>query len=89
MMATCKDCLHDEVCAYVKPDLPLCADFKDRSKYVTRDKGEWGAPFKVDADNIGYKCSECGEFGVPCWHFCPNCGADMRKGENGWHSFIK
>ena len=50
---------------------------------VVREKGEWGAPFKVDADNIGRKCSQCGEFGVPCFNFCPNCGADMRKGENG------
>ena len=26
----------------------------------------------------GYKCSECGFECVPYWHFCPNCGADMR-----------
>lgn len=50
---------------------------------VVREKGEWGTPIKVDADNVGYKCSQCGEFGVPCWRFCPNCGADMRKGEDG------
>ena len=39
--------------------------------------GRWGDPIKVDADNNGYKCSECGEFGVPCWNYCPNCGARM------------
>lgn len=42
-----------------------------------RPNGKWGNPIKVDAENIGYKCSECGEFGVPCWHYCPNCGARM------------
>ena len=42
-----------------------------------RPNGKWGNPIKVDAENIGYKCSEYGEFGVPCWHYCPNCGARM------------
>lgn len=40
-MATCEDCLHIEVCAYIKHDLPICSDFADRSKYVVREKGEW------------------------------------------------
>lgn len=39
--------------------------------------GDWGKPFKVDAHNNGYKCSECGYYGVPCWHYCPKCGARM------------
>ena len=39
--------------------------------------GQWGKPIKVDADNVGYKCSNCGEFGAPCWNFCPCCGANM------------
>ena len=39
--------------------------------------GRWGDPVKVDADNNGYKCSECGEFGAPCWNYCPDCGARM------------
>ena len=32
-MMTCKDCLHVEVCAYIKPDLPICSDFADRSRF--------------------------------------------------------
>ena len=24
------------------------------------------------------KCSICGKKGFPDWHYCPNCGADMR-----------
>lgn len=39
--------------------------------------GRWDGPFKVSADDVGYKCSVCGEYGVPCWNYCPNCGAKM------------
>ena len=84
-MMTCKDCLHVEVCAYIKPDLPICSDFADRSRYVVREKGEWE----------GTNCSRCGgsymdyadadsypAIGEPKPDFCPNCGSDMRKEEN-------
>ena len=92
---TCKDCLHFEACESMLRAMGYqcdgdgadaderCDTFADRSRHVVREKGEWGNPIKVDADNNGYKCSECGEFGAPCWSYCPNCGADMRKGENG------
>lgn len=32
-----------------------------------------------------YECSRCGEkvIGKPDWRFCPNCGAEMREGEDG------
>lgn len=31
-----------------------------------------------------YRCSECKEdTNNWFWHYCPNCGADMRGGENG------
>ena len=42
--------------------------------------GKWGKPVKVDADNVGYNCSECGEFGAPCWNYCPHCGCKMDGG---------
>ena len=30
-----------------------------------------------------YECSKCGQYGTRIWHFCPNCGADMRpKGDD-------
>ena len=48
-----------------------------------RPKGEW----EEKNDRYGYFCSVCGEL-LPCSEeydfrtdFCPNCGADMRKGE--------
>lgn len=78
-MLTCVDCLHIEVCAYIKHDLPICSDFADRSKYVVREKGEWTphgfCPFcKVEAIT---EWDECGGAQIKT-NFCPNCGADMR-----------
>ena len=48
---------------------------------IERPHGEWVDPQNVGANNW---CSVCGEFilhydGI-C-NYCPNCGADMRKGE--------
>lgn len=87
-MATCKECLHYDVCErYGRTvDFPVddgvCLDFADRSKYVVREKGEWE----------GTSCSRCGgsymdyadadsypAIGEPKPDFCPNCGSDMRK----------
>ena len=51
--------------------------FEDGKKAVEVVHGNWGKPFKVDADHFGHKCSECGYYGVPCWHYCPHCGAKM------------
>ena len=49
---------------------------------VVREKGEWKKVGKHD-----WRCTACG-IGVPYedtgHHFCPNCGADMRKGENAY-----
>ena len=52
-----------------------------------RPKGEWVRPTKIDGRTFNVPhCSACG--GVPCGvdehtHFCPNCGADMRGGDDG------
>lgn len=87
-MLTCVDCLHIEVCAYIKHDLPICSDFADRSKYVVREKGEWEI-IRDDYDNELMRCPVChaemydGENDTvdSTPNFCPNCGADMRKGD--------
>ena len=39
--------------------------------------GRWNGPFRVDANNNKYECSECGFWGVPGWVACPKCGARM------------
>ena len=44
-----------------------------------RKKGKW---LLIDAGYYDYvKCSQCGETLVWGKNFCPNCGADMREGE--------
>ena len=51
---------------------------------VERKKGKWETT-RPDAPMFGfYYCSLCGRKRTsPQDHFCPNCGADMRK-ENRW-----
>lgn len=42
-----------------------------------RKKGKW------EVTSFYTKCSECGEsFPIIPQNFCPNCGADMRGGDN-------
>ena len=58
---------------------------------VVREEGEW-LHVCGKGRHAEYECSECkihvcfdekigGD--IPAYNFCPNCGADMRKGENG------
>ena len=54
-----------------------------------RMRGRWETIEGWDGDEV-YRCSECGEEfvlidGTPKengYHFCPNCGADMREGQD-------
>lgn len=84
-MATCKDCLHVDVCgwSYLPPTAEQCVDFKDRSKYVVREKGEWVFKHNPITDPKGYfiriVCPKCNLHTGQVSNFCPNCGADMRK----------
>ena len=79
-MATCKDCLHDDVCPvpHLK-DASICPHFKDRGKFVEQKTGRW-IETKL---NVGGWCSECNHyyewFEVDEAHFCPHCGAKMNK----------
>ena len=73
----------------------LCIHFVDRSRYVVREKGEWvgwHGDRRVSDDEYGmpiyrhyhyFSCRKCGRRTAVRENFCPNCGADMRKGENG------
>lgn len=45
---------------------------------VVREKGEWR-----QHTNASVECPVCGGITAMLYNFCPNCGADMRKGENG------
>ena len=45
-----------------------------------RPQGEWICKDKVDGHMFGYSCSNCRNPEWQITRFCPNCGADMRKG---------
>ena len=51
------------------------------SAQTERKKGRWERiPFSFAG---GYRCSVCGQKSwEKYWHFCPNCGADMRGDDN-------
>ena len=67
--------------AYLCTEFVLCslADFLITNGAVVREKGEW----VWDKRFSDYKCSICGGYDMGKSAFCRNCGADMRKGENG------
>lgn len=91
---TCKNCLHFDVCYIVEhygadPHEEGaehdCEQFKDRSRYVVREKGEW----RNNKDEYP-ECDKCGYMpqydpmidDIYYSDFCPNCGADMRRRES-------
>ena len=71
-MATCKDCLHVEICKFKDLPAPLsdsyireseciekrCGDFKDRSRFVELKSAEWIEDEDMYGDPI-YRCSNC------------------------------
>ena len=44
-----------------------------------RPHGEWVLDKEFSFVLNIYECSKCRFNGSKRWHFCPNCGADMRK----------
>lgn len=90
-MATCKDCLHYEVCVIVEHSTSEdedyltefgCDDFKDHSKWMEQKCGRWiekTNPWGQDGSH-SYDCSNCGERTCVVGQrlrYCPNCGAKM------------
>ena len=59
-------------------------DFFNAVMQRIRPKGEWMPIIEAnefgEAYQAGIYCSECGETLGCEANFCPNCGADMRKG---------
>lgn len=54
--------------------LPGAQPERKKGKWIEHNPHKWGLGIK-------YECSECG-YEVDCEepNFCPNCGADMRRG---------
>lgn len=41
-------------------------------------KGKWIKEYEEWFTDYPYKCTNCGKYSRARYHFCPNCGADMR-----------
>ena len=80
-MAICDKCLHNEVCKYgerrsngIYCSGEDCLQFKDRTKWITRIKGNWIA----GADG-SYMCPVCSKvFRYEIGFFCSECGAELK-----------
>jgi hypothetical protein len=91
-MATCKDCIHYNVC---KEDLSFnnldidkgifyenCSDFKNKADFVEVKHGEW-KPTNIPAyfGGVIYECSLCGakdgDHTKILGKYCWRCGAKM------------
>lgn len=80
-------------CAYSKHEHcmeELLVDHLIANGVVVREKGEWDdtGRYLFRDGSLAIRCNLCGaalhqeEWDKYNWRFCPNCGADMRKGEN-------
>lgn len=70
------------------PNLDYCQIIiASGTPYEERPHGEWKETgYETGALGITYRqtqCSNCGwEHALPMWlNFCPNCGAEMRRGD--------
>lgn len=57
------------------------AEFKITTLPTAERKGHW-IELKCGSASL-WKCSECGELFLEDFYYCPNCGADMRGGNDG------
>lgn len=75
----CRDDLGCGACDLVEKDTNIFAAFFLAIEALNRPHGEW----KSFTDGMGrrlHRCSECERVSIEKSFFCPNCGADMRKG---------
>lgn len=97
-MATCKDCLHYDVCVIIEHSVFGdedylsefgCEDFKNRENWTEKKHGRWIKNW-CDNNMIGHmyeECSECGCSMLDTNQFwdskhCPNCGLIMDGDSN-------
>lgn len=76
-MAECKDCIHFEVCAYERHDLPVCDSFVPAADVAPVRHGHTipaDEPKKVLLDR---KCVKCDSLMLSTDVYCPMCGARM------------
>lgn len=87
--ALCGECENYKLCFFGEGEIPVCHVFWKMQNIpaadvVERKSGEWiehGEPNEYGVYQSWYwTCSNCGAVGYHEFNFCPNCGADMRKG---------
>ena len=88
-MATCKECLHAEVC-YFKAFNDVRALEKRRNDVEKICKSFVGAAesargrWAYNTSTGTYSCPKCRKnVGVVRENFCPKCGADLREVDDG------
>ena len=59
-----------EFCIDVIIDEPSAEPERKTGKWI-KEREEWFADYP-------YKCTNCGKYSRARYHFCPNCGADLR-----------
>ena len=85
-MATCKECIHYQVCHAVNIDAP-CVAFKNKATYAEVKHGHW--MYNTDDFTPKMRCSVCG-YNKPVAagigikqepdDYCNKCGAKMNDG---------
>ena len=90
-MATCKDCIHKDVCYLIEHyGRDLCNnEVCDKFLVIPVVHGRWIVQENWTPDDYYYTCSICNEdfymiVGTPSdnnYKFCPHCGARMNKTE--------
>lgn len=84
----CVDCEQTQnYCKYLCDLADVISDLEDAPTIEERKKGKW-IPFLEEYHDM-FKCSNCGNItrvpfkcSSPPYSYCPNCGADMREGQN-------
>ena len=68
----CKNCKEMDKCSICELTYYRKGYIKSPTADVEEVRhGEWGF------DGLGWTCSECGEYGVTDYKYCPECGAKM------------
>ena len=79
--AVIKKAMRYEVGGYRTAPIVLLKDVIDLPAADVKPvvRGKW---LDMESDHSFQKCSECGELSCCRSNFCPDCGADMREGNN-------
>ena len=80
-LRNCKDCIHVDVCRYrTDPGSKDCLCKHSAADVRPVVRGRWLYETEIEGHACG-ECSACHKIRV-IDNFCPNCGADMRRGDD-------